>query len=673
MADRITWQNVAAPDMRTAILGQVAAGDQLAKGFSSLGSTFKGVNAQNITDESNAAIMEAMKIQDPAAWDKMMATSGIAGLGIGAGRANADLLNFAAGYGNELTADRETERAYNASVYAAGQGRIQDQRAEALYQKGLADEAMKQEALQTVAGRSSKAMTADQVKQDTWNYTQDQGFDPAKTAAYMAAADGVNPMQFQASAGALAQAAALPEVLGITETIASAENAFRLKNSTDIGLAYYRDAAASTINTDNPGVSLAESISSKIDPSKPKDEGDNALYATTAGKAQDTYNELTKAYPGVPAMVVAKILQNSVESNGYIWSDDQLKLDKEAAVKILDEMNTPEKLALLEQRRTGIDREAALYTGQKQALDAASQKYAWALSQQEPDIAAQALEEMRALQQSMEGASAGLPPDSSAPASDVPNGAAGASTVDANGNPVTTIPLDPRQFGPPVGNSIRTYPGEQSYNATFGDALAKAAGVNKGLAPEIMNSVAVASDLGNTADSYGERLDRFGGGLFASTVEGIDALSRRAAVAAGGLFPETGNLAIKEIDAASAARAPSRNALRTEGFFADETQAAPKGPAVPVSPELSDAVNEYADMAAMAEIDLSQNTRARKALEVLATGRDPNGNPLSDAQKEVATQRLVEAMESSGTKFVSRKQKDALINKLLSAAKVSRK
>lgn len=125
MAERITWQNVAAPDMRAAILGQVAAGDQLAKGFSTLGSTFKGVNEQNITDESNAAMLEAMKIQDPDAWNQMMATTGMAGLGVGPGRASAELMQFAEGYGANLDARRAAVDATNA---AADTSRAADQR-----------------------------------------------------------------------------------------------------------------------------------------------------------------------------------------------------------------------------------------------------------------------------------------------------------------------------------------------------------------------------------------------------------------------------------------------------------------------------------------------------------------------------------------------------------------
>jgi hypothetical protein len=574
------------------------------------------------------------------------------------------------GYADTLTAEGRTNTTKTQAFDAA-------QRTEDVALEGLADKALSIESDRFVNNMLNNArgpMTPDAMKLAVTNQARTENWDPKRTKAALSAVDRIDPSFSTSNPDGISGAAALDDTGLIKKMINENRQALAFRSGGDSALSVFSRSVSGTLNTDNPGLALTTELKGMVNPDATDEE--KTLFSESAGSIQDTYVELFNEFNvqstngiRVPGHVIAQLIKDNVQSDGIILSGDRLETNLKAVRTALEKMDTQGELALMQQGSAAIEEEALVYAQQEAALKRYSDLYDWAEDRNNPEVMAEAAAAIQELRAGMEGPAPRFGREDPV----ILDNQASTDAVDANGNPVVAAEVDPVRVSPSVENSIITDPNEQSYNATFGNALAKAAGVNKGLSPEIMNSVAVASDLGNTIDGYGEKLDRFGGGFFASTVEGIDALSRRAAVAAGGLFPETGNVAIKEIDAASAARASSREALRTEGFFTDETAVAPKGPAVPVSPELSDAVNEYADMAAIANIDLSQNTRVRKALEVLASGRDPGGNPLSDVQKEVATQRLVEALESSGTKFVSRKEKDAMIAKLLSAAKVSRK
>lgn len=93
--NRITWQNVAAPSFTDALRGTSAAGEMLASGLTGIGGGLGAIDQRQRDASSNAAMAEALKYTDPAAWAEMLKTQGLGGgLGMDPTRMNADAMQF---------------------------------------------------------------------------------------------------------------------------------------------------------------------------------------------------------------------------------------------------------------------------------------------------------------------------------------------------------------------------------------------------------------------------------------------------------------------------------------------------------------------------------------------------------------------------------------------------
>lgn len=119
MSNRITWQNVAAPNFDGALRGVAAAGGLLSGGLQTIGGGLQDIDLQQREALSNAAMAQALKYNNPDAWNAMMASGGLEQLGADPSRLTADAMKFFQGYSTDLL------RQENQGLVSAGQ-RIQN-------------------------------------------------------------------------------------------------------------------------------------------------------------------------------------------------------------------------------------------------------------------------------------------------------------------------------------------------------------------------------------------------------------------------------------------------------------------------------------------------------------------------------------------------------------------
>jgi hypothetical protein len=123
MSNRITWQNVAAPNFDGALRGVAAAGGLLSGGLQTIGGGLQDIDLQQREALSNAAMAQALKYNDPDAWNAMMASGGLEQLGADPSRLTADAMKFFQGYSTDLLKQE------NQGLVSDGQRILNDQNA----------------------------------------------------------------------------------------------------------------------------------------------------------------------------------------------------------------------------------------------------------------------------------------------------------------------------------------------------------------------------------------------------------------------------------------------------------------------------------------------------------------------------------------------------------------
>jgi len=106
---RLTWQNVAAPSFRDALVGTQMGTGMITNGFDSLAGIAGDIRARQKDAASATAISEALKFNDAGQFEKAMANGGLAGLGIDPRNLNEGALKFFADRGSELLDQDNTQ------------------------------------------------------------------------------------------------------------------------------------------------------------------------------------------------------------------------------------------------------------------------------------------------------------------------------------------------------------------------------------------------------------------------------------------------------------------------------------------------------------------------------------------------------------------------------------
>lgn len=106
---RITWQNVTAPDLSTSRVALQQAGNSLSSGFQGFADSFRDIEQQQKDAYSQEALARLAQVSDPNQLNSMMASDGLAALGIEDPRyLNADAMQSILGRSKTLFDNQST-------------------------------------------------------------------------------------------------------------------------------------------------------------------------------------------------------------------------------------------------------------------------------------------------------------------------------------------------------------------------------------------------------------------------------------------------------------------------------------------------------------------------------------------------------------------------------------
>lgn len=106
---RITWQNVTAPDLSTSRVALQQAGNSLSSGFQGFADSFRDIEQQQKDAYSQEALARLAQVSDPNQLNSIMASDGLAGLGITDPRyLNADAMQSILGRSSTLFDNQNT-------------------------------------------------------------------------------------------------------------------------------------------------------------------------------------------------------------------------------------------------------------------------------------------------------------------------------------------------------------------------------------------------------------------------------------------------------------------------------------------------------------------------------------------------------------------------------------
>lgn len=392
MARPITWQNVAAPDFRTALLAQGQAANLLSSAFEGISDTLGDIRGRQKTNASNAAQMEALKYEDPAAFQAMLKSQGLqGGLGISARDATPEFMDFVSGYRDSLKGEAQT-----------------------VAQTGLANSQANRNNVLTPLDAALKQAQTDSYNSDTsWqdlfntrqvaseDYTKNLASNGSQIAQQVRVGTrsleegerAIRNMQLPAdleksalasltdmgdaynvSEASLMKVASDPRFVATNESISAFDRSVQQRVGTNPLLQLYSDSYGKFSGYGDPSLKLIETLKSK--------GVDDGILRTAPQIIKNTMQSLEKEFTKngkleVPREIIAQVVENNLQSGNWLTSDG-LQPNYWAAVAELRELADPVSLRLLEQERAAIERDNNQVTLLKSELEKATQDLALA-------------------------------------------------------------------------------------------------------------------------------------------------------------------------------------------------------------------------------------------------------------------------------------------------------
>ena len=471
---RLTWDNVAAPNFGDAISAQVNAGTLIGGAFDRIAETLRARDTLLKEQDSATAMAKALQIQDAGAWDKLMATQGMAGLGIDPRRASPELMKFVAGYHDELTGNAadafsmsRAQTEAQQSDYNFSRNQTEDRRQDAQWAEEDAAKQRTKDALAAAYGIVPGSTSKEQARSMIMDDARKNGLNALDTQARLNAVDSLDNAFWQAGPDAAGKGEALPVFVGASEQLSSMDRQNRLKYGADTLSRIYNDSTMDYSSYDSPLDGMVDRARSRVD--KATSEEDKAIFADSAGQIASNYNALMTEYneapkSGVrlPPEVIAKVLESSIEDNGFIFTGDKLTQAMGKARTLLDQMSDPKSLARLEQDRTAMDRENKLYSSAKAQLEQAAREYNLGYDREDKAMMERAQAKMNAIAASLQTVQPQQPAQTQAPST-------GSSKVPAFDDRAQAI-LESRNAGLSATPEQRVQVAQQSATA-FGNGF----------------------------------------------------------------------------------------------------------------------------------------------------------------------------------------------------------
>ena len=368
---RLTWKNVAAPNFNTAVNAMNVAGNQFSKGFSGIGDAASGYRDDIQKQASNAAMLEAAKINDPAAWDAAMANGGQAGLNIAPGYANDDLVQFANERRGTLV-DNQNTQARTAFTGTQNANAIQDQAFE-VEDRDYRD-AQRQLTADVVARDKEEFETVSSMFDSSYNAEErarairdNPNLSEAEQSRYLAIAAGLGEDGFKADSSIISATANTDEVMLATSLIDNRATELNMQTSSNKLLATFNRAYATGEASSDPIGSVLKGIRAEMD-------GDDNLNRNGAGDIQEFYSAMVEKYPTVGGDLIAQLIKDTKEGTSW-FRKNELQIDKGAIEVDLLTFSDPEQVALLQSQSANIKRTNSAISADREKLAAAQQRY----------------------------------------------------------------------------------------------------------------------------------------------------------------------------------------------------------------------------------------------------------------------------------------------------------
>lgn len=420
MADRLTWQNVNAPDFSGSAQALAVAGRLLGDGFTGISETLDGRMGREKDKVSAMALAAAQQYTDAGQWDQAMAQKGLGGaLGVdpsqlspealkllgerrttlldnagtiadtgltsantglayaNTGRVNAetDYTRAQIGWGNVESSDQHNAADFRLGEdqYAAGRTRTKDAETDA-------DKQLKKDSVEYVdktffAGIDPEA--------DRLTITNDRSLDPKTKAARLEAFDANVPLLYSADKQSQERVKQIPAVVQIETGLGMYQNDVLMRDSTNDDQMNWNAAKGTYGSSGNPKQQLLTSLQTNNGILDPATGIDKTAVSVAAGKVSDIFDKAKKAFPDVPDAMIAHVIGKNIKSDawlGGLLGGDGLEPDQSAAWKELAKYNDPSFRNTLEQGRIRRENEDTAITKVKTDLEKAKGELSLAYS-----------------------------------------------------------------------------------------------------------------------------------------------------------------------------------------------------------------------------------------------------------------------------------------------------
>lgn len=344
---RITWQNVAAPDLQESSRSQALAARLIGDATKSIGQGISGLDYRARNKASAAAMNQAMGIRDVDDWDKTMENGGLMALGVSPDRATPELMQFMQGYRKQLAGNRSSDLTNKTNEYDYARGIEEDNqddwrfgREQTNAAKADAAAALDLEA-QNLAGLvTDSTLSADEGRQRILSQTEGSPQLRERALQYFksGSSDGYS------SLGNIDyQDETKSNFTVLEEGLAQQESEMQLRYAGNEALEIL-DEGTDKYGAD-PLKGLLESATNAVQ--KEGLENEDEAINESRGSVRAAFNRLKRDFPDIPDEIIASVVERSWTDDGWLLTGDKEKLDLRAAGDVLRQLDTPENRQVL--------------------------------------------------------------------------------------------------------------------------------------------------------------------------------------------------------------------------------------------------------------------------------------------------------------------------------------
>lgn len=455
---RITWQNVAAPNLGASASAIRTAGHLVGSAFDKFGTTVRTLEKNQNDKASSKAMSEALKFGSADELQGFLSQNGVQGLGARPGQLNDTAIDFLANRGTTLLQDVQRKENIEGTDLSNNWFQTNSQWDHDMRVRTDArNEASRDLGMWATTQADKIGRTAPSLEEAQLDITNNPNFNPLQRDA-LSTALAANSDYFKVGADSTAAASGLTPVQNLTADINAQGAEIDRDYSTNMPLRIFDAAQQNFSGYGDPAAKIVENFRSL------NQDLDEEAIASTSGHIRGAYNDLKAEFPGVAPEMVAQVVSNELKQTGWLgFGNDSQKVSKDAARKVLQELASPKSQQMLQVEGNNVRQRREAHAENQRLLTDAQGDYALAHERNDQAGMASAMQALQKLSgnfvaQPGQPVAAGVQSPPPGPSSPAFGGVLGqASTIPTiNGAPApTTAPSTPALLNPNQGaNSI---------------------------------------------------------------------------------------------------------------------------------------------------------------------------------------------------------------------------